>query len=185
MTRLRNLTGSLTVKSPHGQCFYKLDAAQLDEWFSTRGLVARIRRFAFDWRETRPYLAGASAAVKGTTFRLRREAALLVWGKANRPVQLVARVEPVGRHTPSAGVMTVTTPGGKTTELKPNVEPQQLVCPFKRWVCRLCSGRRVVTCSSPWYQSNDCHPERSEGTRLRPSSNRQRVDSPARVRKSG
>ena len=68
MTRLRNLTGSLTVKSPDGQRFYKLDAAQLDAWFPTRGLVARIPRFAFDWRKTKPSLAGGSAAERAQAF---------------------------------------------------------------------------------------------------------------------
>ncbi|MFC1760900.1 right-handed parallel beta-helix repeat-containing protein [Planctomycetota bacterium] len=36
-TRLRNLTGSLTVESPQGKHFYTLDSAQLEEWFPTQG----------------------------------------------------------------------------------------------------------------------------------------------------
>ena len=158
MTRLRNLTGSLTVKSPDGQRFYKLDTAQLDVWFPTRGLVARIPQFAFDWRKTKPSLVGGSAAERDTSFRLRREAALLVWGEAGRPVELVARVEPVGRHTPSAGVMTVTTPGGKTTELMPKDEQQQFIYRFTprgtgpyrlHWQGDSTTTFRPVGCSAP------------------------------------
>jgi len=123
MARLRNLTGSLTVESPDGERSYKLDTTQLAEWFPTRGLVARIPRFAFDWQKTKAHVTSASAAAKAESFRLRREAALLVWGEAGRPVELVAQFEPVGRHTPSVGVVTVTTPDAKTSKLKP--EPKE------------------------------------------------------------
>jgi hypothetical protein len=127
VTGLRNLTGSLTVESPTGEHFYTLEAAQLDEWFPAQGLVAQIPRMAFEWNETELAVTEVSAGDKGTTFRLRGEAALLVWGEADRSIELVARVEPVGHHTPSVGVMNLTTPDGQTTKLTPKVEDKQLV----------------------------------------------------------
>jgi hypothetical protein len=127
ITRLRNLSGSLTVQSPDGERFYTLDAEQLDEWFPSQGLVARIPRMAFDWKRTELIDTDVSDADRGATFRLRREARLLVWGEADRPIKLVARVEPMGRHTPSTGVMNLTTAGGETTKLIPKVEDEQLV----------------------------------------------------------
>ena len=122
MARPRNLSGSLTVESPDGERSYKLDAAQLAKWFPTQGLVAQIPQFVLDWQKTKTHATNAFAAAKAESFRLRREAALLVWGEAGRPVELVAQIEPVGRHNPSAGVMTVTTPEGETTEIRPKVE---------------------------------------------------------------
>ena len=127
MTGLRNLTGSLTVESPKGEHLYTLDAAQLHKWFPTQGLVAGIPRMAFDWTKASLAVTDVSRTDEGTTFRLRGEAALLVWGEADRPIELVARVEPVGRHTPSTGLMNVTTANGETTKLTPRIEDKQLV----------------------------------------------------------
>jgi hypothetical protein len=128
MTGLRNLTGSLQVDSPNGEHFFTLDAAQLDEWFPSQGLAAGIPRMTFDWKNTKLAAADVSATDGGTTFRLRGEAVLLVWGEAGRPVALVAKVEPVGHNTPSAGVVNLTTPEGETTKLNPKVEDKQLMC---------------------------------------------------------
>jgi hypothetical protein len=127
MSRLRNMTGSLTVESPNGEHCYTLDAEQLNEWFPSQGLVARIPRMAFDWKKKKLAVTDVSAADEGTTFRLRGEATLLVWGEADRSIELVARVEPVGRQTPSAGIMNLTTPHGETTKINPKVEDEQLV----------------------------------------------------------
>jgi hypothetical protein len=130
MTRVRNLTGSLTVNSPNGENSYTLDAAQLNEWFPSQGLVARIPRFTFDWKKTSLAGTDVSAADKGTNFRLRGEAEWLVWGKADRPIELVARLEPVGQHKPSVGVMNLTTPAGVETKLNPKVEDKQFSFSF-------------------------------------------------------
>jgi hypothetical protein len=119
------VTGSLKVESPSGEHFYTLDAAQLDEWFTSRGLVARISRFAFDWKKIRLAVTDVSAANKGTTFRLRGEATWLVWGEVDHPIEFLARLEPVGRYTPSTGVMSLTTPDGETTKLNPKVDGEQ------------------------------------------------------------
>ena len=127
MARLRNVTGSLTVESPSGEHFYTLDAAQLDEWFPSQGFIARIPRMVFDWKKTKLAVTDVSVADEGTTFRLRGEAALLVWGEADRPIEFVAKVEPVGHQTPSTGVMDLTTPDGETTKLNLKVEDKQLV----------------------------------------------------------
>jgi hypothetical protein len=127
MAGLRNVSGSLKVESPDGERSYTLDTAQLDEWFPSQGLVARIPRFDFDWKKTTLVVADVSAADEGESFRLRGEAAWLVWCKANRPIEFVARVEAVGHHTPSTGVMTLTAPDDETTTLNPKVDDGQLV----------------------------------------------------------
>ena len=77
MTGLRNVTGSLKVESPSGEQSYILDETQLDEWFPSQGLVARIPRFTFDWKKTRLAVTEVSAKNQVTTFRFRGEAAWL------------------------------------------------------------------------------------------------------------
>ena len=158
MARPRNLSGSLTVESPDGQHSYKLDAAQLAKWFPTQGLVAKIPQFVFEWQKTKAHLTGASAAAQRESFRLRREAALLVWGEAGRPLELVTQIEPVGRHTPSAGVMTVTAPSGETMKLKPEAKEQNSAYNFTpqrtgphrlHWQGDSAATLRPVHCSAP------------------------------------
>ena len=122
MTGVRNLSGSLKVDALDGEHFYTLDAAQLDEWFPSQGLVAGIPRMTFDWKNTKLVASDISATERGKTFRLRGEAMLLVWGEAGHPVEFVANMEPVGRSTPSAGAMNVTTPDGETTKLNPKTQ---------------------------------------------------------------
>ncbi|MBN2314340.1 MAG: right-handed parallel beta-helix repeat-containing protein [Sedimentisphaerales bacterium] len=158
MTGLRNVTGSLTVKSPGKEHSYTLDAAQLDEWFPSQGLAARIPRFAFDWKKARLTVTDVSAANKGTTFRLRGDATWLVWGEADRPIKFAARLEPVGRHTPTTGVMSLTTPDGETTKLSPKVEGEQHVYCLTQpktgphrlhWQGDSKTTIRLVQCSAP------------------------------------
>jgi hypothetical protein len=126
MTGLRNVSGLLTVESPTGKAAYSLDAEQLTKWFPTQGLVAKIPRFEFDWRKAKLAATDGSSAEGGATFRLRRRAALLVWGKAGQLVELAVKMEPVGRHTPKPGAITVTTPNGESTTLKPTVDEKQV-----------------------------------------------------------
>jgi len=92
------------------------------------------------------------------SFRLRREAALLVWGEAGRPLELVTQIEPVGRHTPSAGAMTVTAPSGETMKLKPeakehnsayNFTPQRTGPHRLHWQGDSAATLRPVHCSTP------------------------------------
>lgn len=130
MSKLRNLKGSLTVESPNGKHIYTLNAVQLEEWFPSQGLIARIPRMPFDWRKTKPAAANGAISEGGTTFRLRGEATLLVWGEAARPIELVAKIEPVGRHTPSEGAMKLTAPSGDTIKLTPKTEDEHLVYRF-------------------------------------------------------
>ncbi len=127
MTRLRKMTGSLTIQSPSGEEIYTLDAAQLEKWFSSQGLVARISKMVFDWKKTSPVATNIARADEETIFRLRGETAWLVWGQANRPIELVARTGPVGRHTPATGTMTVTTADGQTATRAPEIEDEELV----------------------------------------------------------
>ncbi len=130
MTKLRNLTGSLTVESPNGKHSYTLNVAQLDEWFPSQGLIARIPRMPFDWRKTKPTATEGATAEKGTTFRLRGEATLLVWGETAQPIELVATLEPVGRQPTSEGTMKLTTLSGETTKLSPKTRDEHLVYRF-------------------------------------------------------
>lgn len=130
LTGLRNVSGSLTVESPAGERSYTLDAEQLTRWFPTQGLVARIPRYEFDWKNVKPARADDLALKKRTTFRLRREATLLVWGEAGEPVELAVKMEPVGRHTPKAGVIDVLSADGSVTKLKPKVEEKQATYRF-------------------------------------------------------
>ncbi len=130
MTGLRNVSGSLTVESPSGKKSYTLDAGQLTKWFPTQGLVAQIPRFEFDWKKVKLVKADDVDAKEGATFRLRREATLLVWGEAGEPVELVVKMEPVGRHTPKAGVINALSVDGRTSELKPKVEEKQATYSF-------------------------------------------------------
>ena len=130
MTKLRNLTGSLTVESPNGKHTYTLNAAKLDEWFPSQGLIARIPRMPFDWRKTKPAVTNGAISEGETTFRLRGEATLLVWGEAAQPIELVAILEPVGRHPKSEGTMKLTTLSGEATKLTPKTRDKQLVYSF-------------------------------------------------------
>ncbi len=119
LTRLRSISGSLTVASPDGTTTYAIDRKQLAEWFPNQGLVDRIERFPFDWRKATPAVAERSATRNGPSFRLRREAALLAWGTKGVSLELSVRFEAVGRSKPSAGTMTVTSPAGETVRLRP------------------------------------------------------------------
>jgi hypothetical protein len=125
MTGLRNVSGSLTVESPNGKTAYALDDEQLARWFPAQGLVARIPRLEFDWRKARPASVDASGPKDSATFRLRREAAMLVWGRADQLIELTVKMEPVGRFTPKPGPIDITSPGGKTTKLMPKAEEAQ------------------------------------------------------------
>ncbi len=126
---LRNISGALTAESPSGKKSYTLDAEQLNEWFPTQGLVARIPRFEFDWRKTKPIVTDADTKASAT-FRLRREAALLIWGEAGQPVEVAVKMEPVGRHIPKPNVITATTANGDSTKLKPKVDEKQILYTF-------------------------------------------------------
>ena len=130
MTGLRNVSGSLTVESPAGKKTYTLDAEQLAKWFPAQGLVARIPRFEFDWRKVKPVGSISASAKTGATFRLRCEAAFLIWGKAGEPIELAVRMEPVGRHEPKAGVLDAVSSSGETTKLKPQVGEKEAVYTF-------------------------------------------------------
>ena len=129
MTGLRNVSGSLKVESPSGTKSYTLDEKQLSEWFPTQGLVARIPRFEFDWRKVKP-IATEAASSKGNTFRLRREASWILWGTAGQPIELTARMERVGKYTPSADLLEVTAADGDTKKLKPTASDDQAVYSF-------------------------------------------------------
>ncbi len=122
MTALRNVSGRLTVESPKGTTTYTLDAEQLARWFPAQGLVARIPRLAFDWRTAGPAKTDAVGPKDNATFRLRHEAALLVWGQTGQPVQLSVKMEPVGPFTPKPGAIELTAPSGKTTKIAPKVD---------------------------------------------------------------
>jgi hypothetical protein len=122
LTRLRDLSGALTYQCPDGRRTHTLDASQLAEWFPDQGLVDRIPRLDFDWRKSEPIAADRPPADDAATFRLRREAALLVWGTQGGTVELTATIEPVGRHTPAQGIMTLTAPTGRSRRLKPLAE---------------------------------------------------------------
>ncbi|MHB8902920.1 MAG: right-handed parallel beta-helix repeat-containing protein [Thermoguttaceae bacterium] len=130
MTALRNVSGSLTVESPRGKTAYTLDAEQLARWFPAQGLVARIPRLPFDWRMARPAAAKAASPKEPATFRLRREAALLVWGQAGRPVELAVTMEPVGRAEPRPDPIEVASPGGPVARLEPKGDSAQAVYAF-------------------------------------------------------
>lgn len=130
MTGLRNVSGSLTVESPAGKKDYTLDAEQLDNWFPSQGLVARIPRLEFDWQKATLAKPDASASKSPATFRLRREATLLVWCTEGLPVELAVKMEPVGRHVPKTGVLDVTSPSGDTTKLKPRANEELITYTF-------------------------------------------------------
>ncbi len=158
MTGLRNVSGSLTVESPAGKKQYTLDAAQLEKWFPAQGLVARIPRFKFDWRKAKPVATDAPPVKGVATFRLRRAAALLAWGTAGQPVELAVKMEPVGRHVPKPGVLSVTFPSGDAMKVEPKVDEKQIVytfAPNETGVCRLDwqgdNGEtlRPVSCTAP------------------------------------
>ena len=139
---LRNVSGSLTVESPSKKVTYTLDAEQLQAWFPAQGLVARIPRFDFDWRTSQPVVTKATAAKDHEqSFRLRREAALVVWAQAGQPVELAVVMEPVGRHTPKAGVIELTSPGGTAKKLKPKADEKQVLYTFTPQVKRPTSTR--------------------------------------------
>ncbi len=126
-TPLRNVSGRLTVQSPGGKTAYTLDREQLAKWFPTQGLVARIQRLEFDWRKTRPAQVDAVGPKGIATFRIRRQAALLIWGQAGQPLELAVKMEPVGRATPGPDPIEATSRSGKRTKLVPKVEEVQAV----------------------------------------------------------
>jgi len=120
--------------------------------------VARIPRLKFDWHKAKPVAADASPVKGAATFRLRRAAALLAWGTAGQPVELVVKMEPVGRHVPKPGVLSVTFPSGDTVKVKPKVDEKQIVytfAPQENGPCRLDwqgdNGEtlRPVSCTAP------------------------------------
>ena len=157
MTGLRNVCGSLRVESPSGTKDYMLDEKQLSEWFPTQGLVAQIPRFDFDWRKVKP-LNVEMAPAKGNTFRLRREASWILWGTAGESVELTAKMERVGKYTPTADSIQVTATSGKTTELKPEVSDSQATYTFTpkatgphrlRWKGENGETLRFTRCSAP------------------------------------
>jgi hypothetical protein len=130
LTRLRNVSGSLTVESPAGKRSYTLDAGQLAEWFPMQGLVARIPRFEFDWKQAQPLTEMTALEEDGATFRLRREATLLVWGRAGESVRLAVKMERVGRYTPKAGVIDVLSPSGDMMKIEPKIEQNEATYTF-------------------------------------------------------
>jgi hypothetical protein len=160
ITRLRTVSGSLTYQWPGGRRTHELDAPQLAEWFPKQGLVQNIPRRPFDWRKAVLVAADVVPEGEAATFRLRREASLLVSCTLGRPLEMIAKIEPVGRHTPQPGVMTVTTSDGETAVLKPTIESDQttLAYSFKpqaAGTCRLhwrgdgTTTLRPVRCSAP------------------------------------
>ncbi|MBN1854935.1 MAG: right-handed parallel beta-helix repeat-containing protein [Pirellulales bacterium] len=130
MAGLRNVSGSLTVESPDGKTAYTLNAEQLEKWFPTQGMIARIPRQAFDWRKSAPVTSDAFSVKNSTTFRLRREAALIVWSRVGQPVGLTVKMEPVGHHVPKAITINLTSPNGETRELKPKTDEKNVVYTF-------------------------------------------------------
>ena len=158
ITRLQNLTGSLAVETPLGRRQYILDEKQLNEWFPSQGLIGRIPGYDFDWKNTK-LIPGTDVDMKAATFRLRRQAEFLIWGKANRPIQLEAIIEPVGRYTPSAGTMKLMKSDGQSMELKPEVKDNRLLTyritpratgPLKlQWQSDSHTTIRPVKCSAP------------------------------------
>ena len=158
MAGLRNVSGSLTVESPQGKKSYTLDDEQLAKWFPSQGLIARIPPFDFDWRKAKLVKAEAAGGRGGATFRLRREAALLVWGEANMPIELAAKLEPVGQHTPKPVSIDVTSASGKTITVKPKVEDKTVVYAFTpqeagphrvHWQGDMKETFRPVRCTAP------------------------------------
>lgn len=158
MAGLRNVSGSLTVESPKGKKSYTLDDEQLAKWFPSQGQIARIPQFDFDWRKAKLVKAEAVAGKAGATFRLRREAALLVWAEANKPVELAAKLEPVGQHTPKPVSIDVTSASGKTITVKPQLEDKAVVYTFTpqetgpyrvHWQGDMKETFRPVRCTTP------------------------------------
>jgi hypothetical protein len=78
----------------------------------------------------KPAVTEGAAVEKGTTFRLRGEATLLVWGEAAQPIELFATLESVGRHPTSEGTMKLTTLSGETTKLTPKTRDEHSVYRF-------------------------------------------------------
>jgi hypothetical protein len=158
LTRLRNISGSLTHETPQGSTKFTLDDAQLAAWFPEQGLVDDIPRVVFDWRKAKPLALQASKVDGGASFRLRRQAALIVWGEAAQGVELAVKFEPVGNHTPSPGTMTLTTPGGESKPLKPTEGDGQMLYTFTpqatgphrlQWQGDSRTTLRPVRCSAP------------------------------------
>ncbi|MFO7902260.1 MAG: right-handed parallel beta-helix repeat-containing protein, partial [Pirellulaceae bacterium] len=130
LTGLRNVSGSVKVESPEGESVYTLDSEQLAEWFPVQGLVARIPRVAFDWRDAKPVDADSPVDGEVSTFRLRREAVLLTQGTAGEPVELAVKMEAVGDHTPEPDPITVISEHGKPRKLRPEIEEGQVLYSF-------------------------------------------------------
>lgn len=158
MTRLRNISGSLTVETPGGKTVFSLDAEQLARWFPQQGIVDRIARFAFDTAAATPLVEDFTRSGDLAPFRLRRQAAMLVWGEAERSLEIVAKMEPVGRHTPTPGVMSITPPRGETRQLKPAIEGDQITYRFTpqatgthrlQWQGDPFTTIRLTRCSAP------------------------------------
>jgi hypothetical protein len=160
MTRVRNVSGSLTHETPQGKTTFALDAEQLAVWFPQQGLVDNIPRIAFDWRKMVPVAVDSTDTDddNGGSVRLRGKAALLVWGTAEKPLELIVKVEPVGRYTPPTGTMTLTGPDGDQTRLSPTVRDDRIFYTFSpqvtgphriEWQGDSKSILRLIECSAP------------------------------------
>jgi hypothetical protein len=130
----------------------------LAEWFPQHGKIGRIPRLDFDWTKAAPVRGGHAVSGARSPVRLRREAAFLTWGTIDHPLELAVKVEPVGRHTPKAGAMTITAAAGKTTRLRPKSDDKQFVYTFEpphtgpyllRWQGDSKSTIRSLRCSAP------------------------------------
>ena len=163
LSRLRNCSGNLTYESPAGTESFRLDTKQLAAWFPQQHLADRIRPFAFTWQEVRPVEtdpagADSSPPEENTSFRLRHDVTLLVWGRAGRDVELVASIQPVGRTAPSAGQMNVKTPNGETTRLRSQCSGNDIQFTFTpqttgphrmEWQSESNTTLRPLRCSAP------------------------------------
>jgi hypothetical protein len=158
MTRLRNVRGSFVHHTPEGETELTLDAEQIGKWWPDQGLLDKIPRRAFDWRKTTPPASEFVAEASGGSFRLRGRATLLVWGQADCRVELTVKTEPVGRHDPIVGVMTLTTPNGEANQMDPNVRENQATYAFTPrttgphrldWQGNSNTTMRPLSCSAP------------------------------------
>lgn len=128
LARIAGLEGDLRHRSPQGEAAFRLDAAQLAEWFPDQARATRIPPFAFDWRRAAPVSRSVAPCPEG--LRLRRAATLLVWGEAGEACELRVEFGGLGSREPVSGSIRSLDASGIESRLQPGTEGRVSVFRF-------------------------------------------------------